>query len=171
MPPGQNGLPEPLPGFDDPVGLLRACHDRILQHCELLERLPETPDSATARQVVRYFTTSAVQHHRDEEEDLFPLINRQSMKIAELVFQLRKQHVQLDELWNALLPQLRSVPQEGFDADFRARTAEFCTLYREHIQRENRELLPLISSSLSRQQLGMVGEKMAARRGVRFSAL
>ena len=167
----KNGMPEPLPGFDNPIGLLRACHDKILAHCALLEQLLESPDTAMAQQVVRYFSTSAIQHHRDEEEDLFPLINRQSMKIAELVHQLRQQHEQLDQLWSSLAPALRSLPKDGFDAEFRARATEFCTLYREHIQRENRELLPLASSSLSRQQLGVVGEKMAARRGVRFSAL
>jgi hemerythrin-like domain-containing protein len=165
------GMPEPLPGFDDPIGLLRACHDKMLAHCALLEQLLDTPDASTAQQVVRYFSTSATLHHRDEEEDLFPLINRQSMKIAELVHQLRKQHEQLDQLWTAMAPVLRSLPKDGFDAQFRARASEFCALSREHIQRENREFLPLAASSLSRQQLGVIGEKMAARRGVRYSAL
>ena len=50
-----NGLPEQLPGFDDPLGLLRACHDRMLAHCELLESLAESPDSKVAQQVLRYF--------------------------------------------------------------------------------------------------------------------
>lgn len=166
-----NGLPDQLPGFDDPIGLLRACHGKMLAHCDLLEQLLDTPDSSHAQQVVRYFSSSAVMHHRDEEEDVFPLINRQSMKIAELLHQLRRQHKELDELWAGLQPALRAMPKDGFDADFRAGATRFCTLCREHIQRENRELLPLASSSLSSQQLGMIGEKMAARRGVRFSAL
>lgn len=166
-----SGIPKQLPGFDDPIGLLRACHDKMLAHCDLLEQLLDTPDNAGAQQVVRYFSTSATLHHRDEEEDLFPLINRQSMKIAELIHQLRNQHAQLDQLWSELSPALRSVPKDGFHADFRANAAKFCTLCREHIQRENRELLPLASSSLSRQQLGIIGEKMAARRGVRYSAM
>ena len=166
-----DGLPQPLPGFDDPVGLLRACHTRMLEHCELLEHLLEQPDPAQAQQVVRYFQTSAALHHRDEEEDLFPLINRQSLKVAELVHQLRVQHTRMEQLWQELLPQLQTLPKEGGAEEFRSRVNEFCTLYREHIQRENRELLPLASSSLSRSQLGMLGEKMAARRGVRYSAL
>lgn len=166
-----DGLPDNLPGFDNPIGLLRACHDRILQHCELLERLLDTPDPAIAQQVVRYFSTSARLHHRDEEEDVFPLINRQSMKIADLIHQLRRQHEKLDQLWASLAPALRTVPKQGFDAEFRACVTEFCTLSREHVQRENREFLPLASSSLSSQQLGIIGEKMAARRGVRYSSL
>ena len=33
------GLPENLPGFDDPIGLLRACHKNMQDHCELLAAL------------------------------------------------------------------------------------------------------------------------------------
>jgi hemerythrin-like domain-containing protein len=166
-----DGLPDPLPGFDDPIGLLRACHARMLEHCDLLEHLLAAPDPAQAQQVVRYFQTSAAQHHRDEEEDLFPLINRQSLKIAELVHQLRAQHARMDRLWSELLSQLRALPKAGVDEEFRSRVNEFCRLCREHIQRENRELLPLAGSSLSHVQLGTLGEKMAARRGVHYSAL
>jgi hemerythrin-like domain-containing protein len=166
-----DGLPEALPGFDDPIGLLRACHARMLEHCELLERQLEAPDAAQVQQVIRYFQTSAAQHHRDEEEDLFPLIIRQSLKIAELVHQLRAQHVRMDQLWKELLPRLRGLPAEVVDEEFRTLANEFCTLCREHIQRENRELLPMAGSSLSRAELGVLGERMASRRGVRYSAL
>jgi hemerythrin-like domain-containing protein len=165
------GLPAELPGFDDPIGLLRACHEKMLAHLDLLEGLTSTPDATTARQVVRYFTTSAPLHHRDEEEDLFPRLNRQSMKIAELVFSLKKEHEQLDQLWEQLVPGLKQLPADGFDAAFIEQANAFCTLCRGHIQRENREFLPLAASSLSRQELGAVGEAMAARRGVPYSAL
>jgi hemerythrin-like domain-containing protein len=165
------GLPEELPGFDDPIGLLRACHEKMLAHLDLLESLITTPDAATARQVVRYFTTSAPLHHRDEEEDLFPRLNRQSMKIAELIFSLKKEHEQLDQLWSELLPGLKQLPAGGFDSAFIEQVNAFCTMCREHIQRENRDFLPLASSSLSQQDLGVVGEAMASRRGVRYSAL
>lgn len=165
------GLPENLPGFDDPIGLLRACHEKMLAHLDLLESVVSTPDAATAQQVIRYFTSSAPLHHRDEEEDLFPRLNRQSMKIAEMIFSLKKEHEQLARLWNDLLPVLKQLPADGFDTDFVEQVSAFCTLYREHIRRENREFLPLAASSLSQQDLGIVGEAMAARRGVRYSAL
>ena len=112
------GLPENLPGFDDPIGLLRACHEKMLAHLDLLEGIVSTPDATTAQQVIRYFTSSAPLHHRDEEEDLFPRLNRQSMKIAEMIFSLKKEHEQLDRLWNDLLPVLKQPPADGFDTDF-----------------------------------------------------
>ncbi len=165
------GLPEQLPGFDDPIGMLRACHEQMVAHLELLEGLLAQPDAAVAQQVARYFSTSAVQHHRDEEEDLFPLLNRQSMKLAELIFLLRKQHGELDRLWDAIAPALKKLPPDGLDTDTRSAISAYCELCREHIQRENRDFLPVATSSLSHEQLGSIGEAMAARRGVHYSAL
>jgi hemerythrin-like domain-containing protein len=169
------GLPEKLPGFDDPIGLLRACHEKMLAHCELLTALADkdTLDAAareSARNINRYFSQSAPQHHRDEEEDLFPRINRQSLKIAELIHTLKKEHETLDALWIKLEPGLKRLPDDGFSDDFRQAAAEFTALYRQHIGQENRELLPLAANSLSEQVLKEVGESMARRRGVRYTA-
>ena len=169
------GLPDTLPGFDDPIGLLRACHEKMQTHCDLLAALLDKDaldDEAreAARNLVRYFSQSAPLHHRDEEEDLFPRINRQSLKVAELVHGLKKEHETLDALWNSVVPELKKLPADGFSEGFKQSAMEFSTLCREHIGRENRELLPLASNSLSQQALAEIGESMAARRGVKFSA-
>jgi len=166
-----NGLPDELPGFDDPIALLRACHNKILAHCDLLEGLLDSPDQAAATQVHRYFNTSAPLHHRDEEEDLFPRINGQSLKIAELIHNLKKEHQALDSLWGALATELKSQPENGFSEAFVTAAREFCRLNREHVAVENKDLLPVAAGILSNQDLGAVGETMAARRGVRYSAL
>jgi len=166
-----NGLPDQLPGFDDPIGMLRACHEKILAHCDLLEGLLDTPDRDTATQVHRYFSTSAPLHHSDEEEDLFPRINRQSLKIAELVHNLKKEHRELDSLWGRIAADLKSLPQTGFSEDFLVAAREFCRINRTHVTVENMELLPMATGILSHEELGAVGESMAARRGVRYSAL
>ena len=170
------GLPEKLPGFDDPVGMLRACHEKMLAHCERLSALADhegLDDAAreTARNISRYFSQSAPLHHRDEEQDLFPRINRQSLKIAELVFTLKREHETLDALWDSIAAELKQLPADGFSAAFRQTAREFSTLCSQHIARENRELLPLLSNSLSHQALREIGESMAKRRGVKFSAL
>jgi len=166
-----NGLPEQLPGFDDPIGLLRACHKKMLLHCDLLEGLLANPEPAVAQQVQRYFSTNAVTHHHDEEEDLFPRLNRQSMKLADLVHRLKLDHVELDRLWAVISAGLRRLPQALGEPAFAEAVQAFCRLSREHIGRENTEFLPLAASSLSSAALGDIGEAMAARRGVRYSAL
>jgi pyridoxamine 5'-phosphate oxidase len=124
-----------------------------------------------ARTISRYFSTSAALHHRDEELDLFPRINRQSLKIAELVYTLKKEHETLDVLWNSIAPELKQLPGDGFSAAFKQAAKEFSALSGQHIARENRELLPLAGNSLSQQALQEIGESMAKRRGVKFSVL
>ena len=169
-------LNAPLPGFDQPLALLRACHAKILAHCELLEQLSanlgnsgKTEEvSAAARQIVGYFSTSVRQHHQDEEIDLFPMLNRQSLKLAELVHGLKQEHRELDELWTSIAADLKR-PQDVRDPDtFSERVHAFCELNRRHVQRENMEFLPRAESSLSSRQLQDIGAAMAARRGVRF---
>ena len=164
-------IPE-LPSFDDPVAMLRACHERMLAHCELLEKLighvaekgPDMEAGSAAGKVLRYFSTAAKHHHQDEEQDLFPLLARQSMKTADLVFALRKEHEQLDALWNDLAPALRKVQDIEGNETFARQAAEFCQLTRDHIQRENRELLTLAQHSLSDKQLKEIGKEMEKRR-------
>ena len=165
-----------LPGFESPLELLRACHTKILEHCDLLERLvAATRDQGdpaelreAARRIVSYFSSSARLHHQDEEVDLFPRLVRQSLKLADLVHALKQEHRQLDALWETLQNGLRRITELG-DIDSLATTAaEFCTLNREHVRRENLEFLPLAQSSLSTQQLQDIGIAMAARRGVRY---
>jgi hemerythrin-like domain-containing protein len=172
----ENELPGNLPGFDQPLALLRACHTRILDHCDLLEAIAArlrdgaVDDAArdAARKVVSYFSTSARLHHQDEDKDLFPLLIRQSLKLAEMIHGLKQAHTELDALWATLEPELKRFPNVT-DADaFIDQTGRFCELNREHIKRENMEFLPLADSSLSSQQLKDIGVAMAGRRGVRY---
>ncbi|WP_232821524.1 cupin domain-containing protein [Acidithiobacillus ferrivorans] len=62
------------PSFDDPVRLLRACHERILGHCETLERLAEhlarvgadSEARLAAARIRRYFHVAGPAHHADD---------------------------------------------------------------------------------------------------------
>ena len=68
------------PSFDDPLGMLAACHGRIERQLATLERLqrhlPEhgcdVDARAAARGILRYFDTAAPNHHADEEASVFP---------------------------------------------------------------------------------------------------
>ena len=169
-------LPAQLPGFDQPLDLLHACHGRIIEHCELIERIVaalqgEVGDfdvQAAARQAVRYFSSSARQHHQDEEQDLFPLLIRQSLKLADLVNELKQDHRRLDELWQAVEPGLKRLPEPDSAETFIANASAFCALNRQHVIRENTDFLPVARSSLSSQQIKDIGRAMAQRRGARY---
>lgn len=174
--PGKDRPEGDLPGFEAPLDLLRACHARILDHCDLLERLVtavrDGDDPAqlreTARRISNYFSSSAPLHHQDEELDLFPLLVRQSLKLADLVHALKQEHRRLDALWEALQAGLQRITELDDIDTFTENAAAFCALNREHVRRENLEFLPLAQSSLSTRQLQDIGLAMAARRGVRY---
>ncbi len=170
-----DGLIPDIPDFDDPIGLLRACHERMLANCDTLEKLVAhigekgfdmEAQSAISR-VAKYFNTSAVHHHEDEEQDLFPLLNGQSLKLADLIYRLKQEHAKLDTLWQQLLADLKQGPALADNPDFAAHAEAFCTAVREHIDLENRELLFMAQHSLSSRQLEDIGRAMARRRGVK----
>jgi len=173
----EKGLPETLPGFDQPLALLRAFHTKILAHCELLEHLvanlddtgEETENRSAARQVTTYFSTSARLHHQDEEIDLFPLLMRQSLKLADLVHGLKQEHREFDTLWESIAADLKRLQDVTDHPALANRVHAFCELNRRHVRRENMEFLPRAESSLSSQQLKDLGAAMATRRGVRYT--
>lgn len=166
------------PGFDDPLALLRADHTRILDHCDLLEQLiagVKTQEDKsqlrdTARKLSSYFSNSGRLHHMDEETDLLPLLARQSLKLADLIHALRQEHDQLDTLWATLETGLKQVTQLDDPDTFVAAATRFCELSRQHVKRENMELLPVAASSLSSEQIKDIGVAMAGRRGASYTS-
>ncbi len=166
-------IPE-IPDFDDPLGILRACHERMLTHCDILQRLvPHIKENGVddeARsaigKVVHYFTTGAVHHHQDEEQDLFPQLIHQSLKLAEIIHRLKQEHVELVGLWDQLQQDMSKASTLAENTDFPAHVDQFCNAYREHINYENSELLGMAQHILSQRQLEDLGRAMARRRSI-----
>jgi len=171
----KDSLISEIPDFNDPLGVLRACHERMLAQCNTLQALVThiadkgVDDEARSAigNVKHYFTTSAVHHHQDEEQDLFPLLNRQSLKLAEIIYRLNQEHESLVQLWEDVLQDLNKSSALAENADFESHVEQFCSAYREHIDYENKELLGMAQHILSQQQLEDMGRSMARRRGVR----
>jgi len=166
-------LHDPAPDFSDPIGLLAACHQRILDHCDLLERMTDwllqhgvdTEIQAAARRVHRYFDQAAPHHHADEEQDLFPLLLRMP-DLADVLRTLQAEHTALDAHWLALEPDLLGLV-DGHPADDWAEMVRgFVDAYRHHIAVENERILPAARERLAAKQLQAIGQAMAARRGV-----
>jgi hemerythrin-like domain-containing protein len=168
-------LPAPAPGFDQPLAMLRACHERILRQCVTLDKLVAhlrsdglTPAARqAAADVHRYFSTAGRHHHDDEEQDLFPRL-RGRADLAELLAALARDHQRMEILWQELAPLLNAPGTiRDFDA-FGKIVAEFTALYAAHIQRENSELLPRAQQLLSEDMQREIAARMAARRGVKL---
>lgn len=160
------------PGFDDPIGMLRACHRRIERQLATLDRLrkhlPEHHADADARAaataIMRYFDTAAHNHHADEEESLFPRLAAVRPEAAKLTVTLGREHAVLAERWARLRPLLGAIAA-GSGAYLPIQGVEqFCAAYASHIAREDGELLPQAMAVLDSARLAEIGAEMAARR-------
>lgn len=163
-----------LAGFDDPVEMLAACHERIEAQCDTLTRLVAhvkhagVDESATqaSRAVLRYFDTAGVHHHEDEERDLFPLLRERNAGCGALLDALCRDHGRLARCYGVVRRQLEALVAGSVVLD-EVDVRTLCEAYRAHIDRENTELLPLARGVLSPSDVRALGRSMARRRGGR----
>lgn len=173
------GFPAPAAAMDQPLEVLAACHERIERQCATLERLSEHLTTAGADEaartaaagVIRYFTTAALDHHADEETDLFPALleavaGSDASCLRALLDGLVAEHIALAAHWRQLAPFLEKVGAgKAPNADQLAATvAAFAAAYRAHIVRENQELLPMAARLLGDDDTARLGQAMTARR-------
>ncbi|MEQ1662393.1 MAG: hemerythrin domain-containing protein [Thiobacillus sp.] len=166
------------PGFDHPLDVLEACHVRIAQQCDTLEKLlnhlpshgADVHAQQAARAVLTYFDTAAVHHHDDEERNLFPLLELANAPGAcDLVTSLTLEHELQGQLWRSLQMQLaRLAAGESSALDARL-TQQFVVAQRRHFEFENAHILPLARAVLDAPAIARLGRAMAARRVVRFA--
>ena len=174
----------PAAGFDQPIELWLACHERILRMIALLIRLREhiaagaSMESAavTATSILLYFDEAAPRHHEDEKLTLFPRllahlhgVHRQ--KVERTVDALRDEHGRLDTSWTELRSRLISIAGGSATSLDTAATANFVTDYRQHVERENEILAPAFLRTFDKAELEVIGREMAARRGVSWEEL
>jgi len=185
---------ETAPTFDDPLGMLRACHRRIERALDVMARVAACekhgPLDAAAREALRrtlhYFNTGVPRHAADEEESLFPRLRAATGKPLSggrvpslpLLDTLRKlqaleaeharadaAHRELDALGEGLLATGRFERSEE-RARFGALIEELRALYAGHIRIEDEELFPLAAELVDAQEQESIGTEMAHRRGI-----
>ncbi len=163
------------PDFSAPLDALRQFHERQHTLCEALAALADQAEAgadaaalrAPAAEINRHFGVEAELHHRDEEEDLFPILARQSLKLADRVHQARSGHEELEAAWHRLGPALRDVNAIVADpATFAANARAFVELQQAHSHGEAEELLDMAQHILSAKQLDELSKAMRKRRGL-----
>jgi hemerythrin-like domain-containing protein len=163
------------PGFDDPLGMLSACHGRIERQLATLGRLQrwlpqhgcDNDARAAARAILRYFDSAAPNHHADEEESVFPRLATKAPSAAPLLAHLEQEHAALAESWTHLRPLLAAIAA-GRRANLSAKdVATVRRAYDAHIAREEMELIPLAAATFDAPTLAAIGREMAERRGGR----
>jgi hemerythrin-like domain-containing protein len=133
---------------------------------QLIEHLDRAGVDTQARQmakdICKFFSGSARQHHADEERIVFPgLLKSPDAALVQHVLRLQQDHGWLEEDWLEIEPQLQAVAEgySWYDLDtLRAALPIFEDLYREHIALEESLIYPE-----ARRQRQLADEAAAAR--------
>ncbi|TAK85013.1 MAG: hemerythrin domain-containing protein [Betaproteobacteria bacterium] len=166
------------PSFDEPLEMLAACHERIEHQLATLERMVphlekrgcDAEARSAAQAVLRYFETAGVLHHRDEDEDLFPLLRTLAAthsrpEVAAALDELEREHETMHAQWERLRKRLQAV-ERGEPRLDPEEVARFAWLYRRHMDREGAAVLPFAREALDADQRAALGDRMAARRKI-----
>lgn len=177
-------LPGPAPGFDQPIAVLKHCHDRIRKQIatlhKLIAHLPQHGADAQARQaaaaVIKYFEQAAPLHHEDEEHDLIPMLEatargEDAAALAQLVPGILDDHDQMDSLWRNLHGQLRAIADGSAAALSAADVTDFAERYASHMEREEGQIAPMAKRLFSPAQMAQLGAAMQQRRAPPAAAL
>lgn len=161
---------------DDPLDGLESCHERIEERLARLENLgahlatrgPDGIAKSTARDAVRYFEGEGARHHADEDGDLFPLLRARAgalgrIEIAAAIDELEREHGVMARQWQRLRHKLDAVVAGGSPAFDEDEIARFAWIYRRHIERETRLLVPFAREALTPEERAELGARMAAR--------
>lgn len=171
----------PGAGFDQPVEMWLACHERVQRFAALLSRLAEhllrqgadEDAQVTAVSIRRYFNEAAPRHHEDEEVDMFPrlrerLDSERDKTVLDVLEQVEADHLEMAGLWKRLDAALAEVSRGERVALEQPLIDRFATMYRHHIDAEERVVLPALKKALSRNDWQAVGRSMAERRGLEW---
>ncbi|MET0856758.1 MAG: pyridoxamine 5'-phosphate oxidase [Telluria sp.] len=174
-----NALPDTAPGFDQPVAVLKHCHDRIRKQLatlqKLLDHLPQNGADEQARDaaraVMKYFDQAAPLHHADEEENLVPMLQavaqgEDAATLAVLVPSILQDHDAMDAMWQTLHEELALIAA-GSAATLSAPVVlAFAERYLGHMEREEVHIAPMAKRLFSPAQMAQLGAAMQARRGI-----
>lgn len=173
------GLHTPAVGFEEPFGMLGACHERVLRSLALLRRLVDHLESSglddaarsAAHDVWRYFEVAAPAHHADEELHVLPrLRDSGSPWLADVARRIEADHAELHAVWRQLGPLLLRVhrgpaplPPPELDA-LRQQAAAFVAIHDRHVPMEDEVAFPAVRRRMDTAALQAMGQEMAARR-------
>ena len=176
-------LTDEVPTSSDGFDALDVCHRHTLfalgKLAALVARLKggrgSDPEArALAAEIVDFFSTTAREHHEDEERHIFPsLMSSADPGIAQAVLRLQQDHHWLHIDWMELSPQLKAVAagQAGYDIAALAEGAQvFIALSHDHMALEESCIYPQARVRLHAGGRREMGREMAARRRARLIA-
>ena len=169
----------PAASADQPLDEFAHCHEGILHKLDELGRLPALlAPAAEARRIaaeaLTFFESAVLQHHAEEERELFPAVLASATQGDErdhaqaLVERLVKEHREVERTWQHLKPQIKAVAQ-GQDVKFDAAAlTALVASYQSHARFEEAQLLPLAKQILGRNDnhMAALGMSLHLRRAL-----
>lgn len=168
-----------VPGFDQPIAVLKHCHDKIRKQLttlqNLLAYLPQQGNTIAAQQaakaVLQYFNKAAHLHHDDEEQDLMPMLQAtasgaDAALLATLVPEILADHQRMDQAWSTLRPQLDAIAAGASTELSPGGVNAYVDAYHAHMSKEEGQLAPMAKRLFSAQQMEQLGTAMQRRRGI-----
>lgn len=169
---GVPGSISALDGFD----VLDVCHRQTVyalgKLAALVSRLtargPDPQARELAAEILLHFSTTAREHHEDEERHVFPqLLTRADPDLVQVVMRLQQDHHWLAEDWMLLSPHIDAVAcgHTGYDLDLlREGAAVFTALSHDHMALEESIVYPQARAGQRAGDRSRMGSEMAARR-------
>ena len=133
---------------------LDECHQQIHDHLaaltDVLEKLQSGADESQYRDQMRvieaFFTGNALQHHLDEEKNVFPkLLTSDNADLVQAVRTLQQDHGWIEQNWRELSPMLRAISEgeSGVDlTELQHNVEVFLALLHDHIVLEETLIYP-----------------------------
>jgi hemerythrin-like domain-containing protein len=160
-----------------PLKTLYHSHETILSQMAELAALPALVEQAQrardiATRTLAMFDGDVLQHHADEENDLFPAVIRSAQpgeereRVQAMTERLSGEHRNVEQLWKALAPSVRAA-SKGRCRDMEiALVSRLVRDYARHALFEEQHLLPLAQAILGRDgnHLSAVGVAFHLRR-------
>jgi hemerythrin-like domain-containing protein len=171
--------------FSDPTGLMSDCHRRIEMFLNALRAVADfdgrqlaVDERRALDTALRYFSEAAPKHNADEEESLFPRLRSAPhpevrSALADLT-RLEEEHrwaatlhAEVDLLGQQWLLEGRLARDQA--RAFQSAVGKLESMYRTHIEFEERVLFPLAARVLSPAQSAEIAQEMAKRRNLSSS--
>lgn len=163
----------------DLAALLLECHQRIRDFCALARRLADTPApdaviADAARRVHRYFAEALPLHVADEDVSLEPRLRGRSRALDAALDRMSREHrahaplvARLCELTRALADDPARLA--GLGAELSSLAQELERQLLDHLEQEERAVIPAIAEQLDADLRARVAAELAARRAPALS--
>ena len=162
----------------DPMQLFSGCHARIHERMGMMRALAEmldegaTPPAAASRlaeTILRFYESTVLAHHREEEHELWPMLERAGTDMDIETFKaigkrLKDEHHQLEALWDVITPELRRIGKgkaARIDPD---KLSQLAQAYDQHAEFEDAVVIPMARFLLSPSELSRLNMSIALRR-------